>query len=149
MERIHESGFVHLDIFPSDILWRYDEQGGVGWGWGGGVSILVIDWDSVHERGKRMIPWPEHKKSDQGRQEISGRISWKLQQNGTLHTSTSSRTTSALWRMVIPSVDEIQISMQELQMQTNIEEKTAGEGDRGGKCQEGENSEEGELKVSK
>jgi hypothetical protein len=128
MERIHESGFVHLDIFPSDILWRYDQQGGVEVGWGGGGvggSTLVIDWDSVHERGKRMTPWPEHKKSDQGRQEISGRISWKLQQNGTLHTSTSSRTTSAL---SFPSVDEIQISMQELQMQTNIEEKTAGEG---------------------
>ncbi len=42
---IHESGFVHLDLYPSNIMWKYDEQNV--------LSILVIDWDSIHSIGKK------------------------------------------------------------------------------------------------
>jgi hypothetical protein len=46
IESIHESGFVHLDLYPSNIMWKYDEQDAR-------LSIRVIDWDSIHEIGKK------------------------------------------------------------------------------------------------
>jgi serine/threonine protein kinase len=53
IEIIHGSGFVHLDLYPSNIMWRYDDQRQDGGAGGGGMSILVIDWDSIHEIGKK------------------------------------------------------------------------------------------------
>jgi hypothetical protein len=45
IESIHQSGFVHLDLYPSNIMWKYDENNV--------MSIRLIDWDSIHEIGKK------------------------------------------------------------------------------------------------
>jgi serine/threonine protein kinase len=41
IECIHQAGVVHLDLFPSNIMWKVDEQND-------GIVLKIIDWDSAH-----------------------------------------------------------------------------------------------------
>jgi hypothetical protein len=146
IESIHGSGFVHLDVYPSNILWIYDYQRqDVGAG-GGGMSILVIDWDSIHEIGK---------KYDSKTQDILERKSVRGNLRGMNVTEASTEWDSAHFHIIKNHLNSIvstekgildeafqrlwkewanlavdEIRQQKLAIQTNIEEKT---GDRGGK----------------
>jgi len=43
VERIHAAGVVHLDLYPSNIMWS--KVGAV-------FSVVIIDWDSAHFIGE-------------------------------------------------------------------------------------------------
>jgi hypothetical protein len=146
IESIHLSGYVHLDLYPSNIMWKYDEHDGQG------MSILVIDWDSIHEIGKQYDSKTqsilERKRGRFKMDVIKASTEWDsahfivIKNNLDSFTSTDKtfldETFQQLWReWTNLSVDEIEISMQQFAIQTNIEEKT---GECGGKAKAGENS---------
>ena len=132
IDSIHESGFVHLDLYPSNIMWRYDEQDG------GRMSILIIDWDSIHEIGAKYDPKTQEILSKKrGNFNMNIVVASTDCDSAHLHiiknnlnslVSTEKeildQTFKRLWvEWAYLSVDEIQISMQKLVIQTNIEEK--------------------------
>jgi serine/threonine protein kinase len=45
IEAIHTAGLVHMDLYPSNIMWKSDDSGN-------GVKIKIIDWDSVQLIGQ-------------------------------------------------------------------------------------------------
>jgi serine/threonine protein kinase len=39
VDTIHGAGVVHLDLYPSNIMWKFDDSD---------VKIRIIDWDVAH-----------------------------------------------------------------------------------------------------
>jgi hypothetical protein len=136
IETIHQSGFVHLDFYPSNIMWKYDEDKG-------GMSILILDWDSIHEIGQKYGFETQkvlsEKKGGFHMDLLVASPEWDIahldiiKKNLNSFVSTEKvildQTFRSLWNEWTFSLEEdIQISMQKLVIQTTVEEK---EGDRG------------------
>ena len=47
VELLHESKVVHMDLYPSNIFWRQEEDS---------ISIKIIDWDASAELGSPLSP---------------------------------------------------------------------------------------------
>jgi hypothetical protein len=47
MNAFHDAGVVHMDFYPSNIMWRYDDQTKI-------CDVKIIDWDSVHAIGETL-----------------------------------------------------------------------------------------------
>lgn len=49
IQAIHDAGVVHLDLYPSNIMWRIssDSQS---------VEIKIVDWDAAHTIGEPFTP---------------------------------------------------------------------------------------------
>jgi hypothetical protein len=43
---IHQAGIVHMDFYPSNIMWREV---------GDGVVVKIIDWDAVHDVNEELV----------------------------------------------------------------------------------------------
>mmetsp|Transcript_9548 Transcript_9548/g.29081 ORF Transcript_9548/g.29081 Transcript_9548/m.29081 type:complete len:529 (-) Transcript_9548:151-1737(-) len=55
MKAIHDAGVVHLDLYPSNIMWREHE---------GNIIIKIIDWDTAHFLNEALTPSTQDRMND-------------------------------------------------------------------------------------
>lgn len=48
MKKVHEAGVIHVDLYPSNILWLEDESGD--------LTIRIVDWDTATLMGDHFTP---------------------------------------------------------------------------------------------
>jgi len=48
VDAIHDAGVVHLDLYPSNVMWKEDE--------GGSVDVKIVDWDAAHFLNEALTP---------------------------------------------------------------------------------------------
>jgi hypothetical protein len=121
-------------------------------GGGGGMSLLVIDWDSIHAIGKKYDSKTQDiletkRRNLRGMNVTEASTEWDsahfnvIKNHLNSFVSTDKRildqTFQRLWWEWAVNEIQILISMQQLAIQTNIEQKT---GDLEEKAKEGENS---------
>lgn len=60
----HNQGVVHMDFYPSNIMWKQNTDGT--------LDIKVIDWDAVHQMGEIMERSTRERLSRTNRYKLSG-----------------------------------------------------------------------------
>lgn len=62
--RIHNCGVAHLDLYPSNIMWKEEDDGA--------VHVMIIDWDSAHFVHEVLHSDVSERLSSHGRADLAG-----------------------------------------------------------------------------
>jgi hypothetical protein len=82
--RIHECGVAHLDLYPSNIMWKEEVEGSKE------VHVMIIDWDSAHFVHEFLHEHVSRRLSSHGRAELADKFALAAERSKTLFDYDSS-----------------------------------------------------------